>query len=258
MAPGGICRYDAPAMTPEKRSRALATVALTLGAASAVFPVVALPALFATMMAALLLEKRARLLGGLLGGLLATFGFVRFVVDWVAPNIVAAGRHSAEEKAVSRLREILWAQERALQLGLVRDDLGQPRAATLDELTSVPAPGGAPLLRPDLFVPAGDDVRKVEGYLFEAHPAPTPGTRRRWIAYAWPAEGRGGGRRAFFIDSDDRICETPNDDGYVAAQAPTPTAALQAPRFDAPACGKASDGAVWTAWKDKAPRGEVR
>lgn len=240
-------------MPTQKRNRYLAGTALVLGALAAVFPVLALPAIFATTMAALLLNGRARLIGGLLGGLLATAGFVRFVVDWVAPNIVAAGRHSAEEKAVSRLREILWGQQRAFELGLVTDDAGHPQAATLDQLTSPTAPGGASLLRADLFAPARENVRSVEGYLYEVHPAPTTQFTRRWLAYAWPSAGQGGGKRAFYIDSQDRICETANEQGYSNDHAPERLAALRAPDFDADACGNGNDGGVWRAWKGKRP-----
>lgn len=240
-------------MNTQKRTPYLAGAALILGTLAAVFPVLALPAIFATTMAALLLEGRARLIGGILGGLLATTGFVRFIVDWVAPNIVAAGRHSAEEKAVSRLREILWGQQRAFELGLVTDDNGHPKAATLDELTSLIAPGGAPLLRADLFVPARTNVRSVEGYLYEAHPAPDNSLNRRWIAYAWPSAGQGGGKRTFYIDSQDRICETANTQGYANDHAPEVMAALQATDFDANACGTGNDGGVWRPWKGKRP-----
>lgn len=242
-------------MTPERKSKALAATALTLGAVSAVFPVLSLAALFVTALSALILEGRTRLLGGLLGGLLACTGFVRFVVDWVAPNIVAAGRHSAEEKAVSRLREIQWAQNKALQLGLLENAGGLPKAATLDELATLPAPGGAPLLRGDLFVPVRAQVRGAEGYLFEVHPAPAPGLARSWVAYAWPAAETGRGQRVFFIDAHDRICETAAS-AYVGLQAPTATSALQANDFDAPACGTGTDGLNWMPWKGKQARDE--
>lgn len=242
-------------MTPERKSRALSLTALTLGATSAVFPVLSLPALFVTALAALLLEGRARWLGGILGGLLACTGFVRFVVDWVAPNIVAAGRHSAEEKAVSRLREIQWAQGKALELGLVKDEHGVTRAATLDELATVPAPGGYPLLRADLFVAVRDDVRSVEGYLFEVHPAPGAGFDRSWVAYAWPAAEVGRGQRVFFIDAHDRICEA-RGSSYVGTHAPAAASALQAANFDAPACGTGTDALLWTPWKGKRARDE--
>lgn len=240
-------------MSVNKRNKYMAIVALALGALSALFSVFALPALFATMMAALLLEGRARLIGGLLGGLLAIVGFTRFVVDWVAPNIVAAGRHSAEEKAVSRLREILWGQQRSFELGLVTDERGHPKAATLDELTGLIAPGGASLLRADLFVPVRPNVRSVEGYLFEVHPAPATSLDRRWLAYAWPAAGAGGGKRTFYIDSQDRICQTANEQGYSKEHAPDTLAALQKPDFDAEACGLGTDGGIWSSWKGKRP-----
>lgn len=246
-------------MTPRQRRLALATSALTLGALSALLPVLALPALFATTLAALILDGRARLVGGLLGGIFATAGFVRFVTGWVAPNIVAAGQRSAEEVAVSRLREIQWAEARALELGLATDAGGHVRAATLDELVTTPAPGGAPLLRPDLYLPRATNVRSVQGYDFELHPAPSLESRRRWVAYAWPAAGAGGGKRVFYIDSDDRICETTNADArYGPGRAPAVFAALGTPSFDATACGQGTDGNMWLPWKGKTSRVDSR
>lgn len=266
--------YNAPARDPgapepalahdfpeNKLDRRLAAGATVLAGGAAAWPVLALPAVAAVLLVTIATSGRPRLVAGLVGGLLATVGFVRFVVEFAAPNVIAAGQRSAEEKAVSRLREILWAQERARELGLVdRDRDGVGEFLTLAELTGRDAsrlarPLDAPLLKRGLYVPseAAPGPFRVEAYLFVVHPGATADdAERRWVGYAWPAEPAHAGRRAFFVDERETICETVGVHAYSGSRTiPAPAAAS---REGGPGCGDGSDGFEWRPWRGRQPR----
>ena len=138
-----------------------------------------------------------------------------------------------------------------------------------------------PLLRPAQFHPmaAGEvAVYRSEGYVFTVylpgpagsavaeaapsapasavHPVDPAAAARFWVAYAWPAERDRGGRRAFYIDQDDRICQTDNAQGYSGSERiPAANAALGTAPGAAPCSGPTGDGGSWRTWKKKRPRG---
>ena len=237
-------------------------------------PWLALPALFFVIVAVTLQEGRWRWGVGLVGGVLATVAMGRFTVEWVAPSLAIAGKQATEERAVSRLREILWAEERVREGKWVDSDGdGVFEYALLGELTMADTRRAGvklevPVMRREQLAEddAPEPVRHVyrsEGYEFVVYlPSKANGVidagaaAHRWVAYAWPVLIDRGGRRAFYIDQDERICETDNRQGYSGtATIPSATAALQgatAAGLDATPCGATTtDGGNWRAWKNK-------
>ena len=80
-----------------------------------------------------------------------------------------------------------------------------------------------------------------------------------WVAYAWPAERGHGGVRAFYIDQDERICETDNAQGYSGAEKlPAADAAIGTGAAAEPCVAPTGDGGRWGMWKNKKPRGAAR
>lgn len=233
-------------------------------------PPLALIAVVVAVFAALFVERRDRLVLLFLVTPLAVVGLYRFAVGWMMPNLVSAGQRSAEERAVSRLREILWGQRRVRELGFVDSDRdGASEFALLSELA-----GGArrptsnervAVLKPELYraVLASPAVFQSEGYLFAVYlpgtgGAPSASTpndsvdgkaaAQRFVAYAWPFMLDQNGRRVFAIDQDDHVCETENPRGYAGLdKIPAADAAPIGPGFVA--CGAGGDGDTWRRWR---------
>lgn len=263
----------------------LPSLALGLALGSVALSMLALPALLVVILVAARSTGRTRLLVGAVGTIAAMAGLMRFTLDYAVPNIVSSGQFAAEERAVSRLREILWSEDRVRERGWVDSDGDkQGEYAFLGELADQARPRAGvkvevPMLRPAQFhaLSAGEvAVYRSEGYVYtvylpgpsgsaaaEASPsaraaAPVDGkaASRFWVAYAWPAERKRGGLRAFYIDQDDRICQTDNTQGYSGTdKIPAANAALSATPGEPP-CGPGSnDGGAWKPWKKKKPRG---
>ena len=275
-------------MTPETAASArlprLSLAAATaLSIASALSPrlsMLALPAGILLLLAVVRARGRLRVAAAVVGGAAAAVGLVRFTLDVAVPNIVSSGQFAAEERAVSRLRELLWAEDQVLQRGWVdTDGDGRGEYAFLGELLGLGQPRrgarlAAPLLRREQFHPATDGMTPVyrsEGYDYVVYlPGPSgAGTgegrgaidarqaSQRFAAYAWPVEWGKGGVRAFYIDQDDRICQTSNAQGYSGtARIPGPRSALApAGGLGVGPCGsETGDGGRWTPWKNKKPR----
>lgn len=213
-------------------------------------PKVALGCFLATFVATVALAGRPR--GWSAAGLLlATAGSGWFLTTDGAAAIVMAGRRSGEERAVSRLRELQWAEQQALDLGLRKRGSGEPRFLTLPELLEG---GPAAVVRSDVFRPAPDEpgVFVADGYRYVIDV--TDGGRG-FQAYAWP--GQAGGSRLFFGDEADRVCEAPCGEPASLARRPQPFAAFAAPRPDAARCGQGLDGRSWAPWKGKTARERV-
>src|SRR5690348_9575076 len=95
---------------------ALGLSAIALALVAAVFRSwLALPALVAVVVGTAMQRGTNRWLVGLAGGVLTTAALVRFTLEWAAPSIVLAGQDASERRAVSHLREILWAEDRVLE-----------------------------------------------------------------------------------------------------------------------------------------------
>lgn len=203
----------------------------------------------------------------------ALIGMGRFVLEEALPGIVAASGRASGDRAVSRLREILFAQDASRRLGLLDPDgNGVGGAGRLGELTKPGAGRAAPShretspplgphFRPRVQTPQGAAAEEGD-YLYLVCVPGSDGTltaeatapvdevaaERRFVAYAWPARP-GGPPTAFFIDEHERILETENLGPDSAARL------LGAQR--APSCQDAlapPHAQGWTPWRDKAPR----
>ncbi len=219
-------------------------------------------------------HRRALRLALVVGFVTALLGMGRFVLKEALPGIVAASSRASGERAVSRLREILFAQDASRRLALIDPDgNGVGGAGRLGELTgSAPARGPSsaePLASPPLGhrfrpgVPTREGAAARDGdYLYlvcvpgddgrlTAHadaPVDEAAAERRFVAYAWPALPEAP-PTAFFIDEYERILQTDN-------QGPDPRPRLLGAE-QPPSCDDALGppyGQTWTPWRGKRPR----
>lgn len=238
---------------------------LLLGVSSVPWPLVALPAAFFCFIGALALPSapaRARWTSArwllLVAAAASTIGLLRFILTEAMPGIVGGGRRAVQQHAVSRLREVLFAQDTLRRAGWIDPDGdGVGSAASLSELC-----GGPPLRgQPERELPVlkcGELVETPLGlaarsgaYLYTVC-LPAPGgawsadsrrgvdeerAERHFRAYAWP-EAAMPFDRVFFLDQQENILSA-----------------------EVPAAGLTCDGAIgaagsarWLPWRDKKPR----
>jgi hypothetical protein len=199
--------------------------------------------------------------------LAASIGFVRFLVLEAIPGIVAGGNRFTEQRAISRLREVLFAEDTARRIA-ARDPDGDHvgSAALLGELTGelglrrgnrlpVPLLESFPKLVDTSIGPASE----IGGYLllvclpklgggFTAQPADAIDeelAERRFVAYAWPSGTAPGLNNAVALDEHERISLAPAKPGLRYGFAAPPS------------CDDAvapETRAAWTAWRHKQPR----
>lgn len=216
-------------------------------------------------------RRRVQLLLGI-AAVGSTVGFVRFIVLEAAPGMIQGGRNRTEQHAVSRLREIMVAEDALRKTATVdpdRDRVGS--AALLPELTGSAGVRGADRLDPPILSPRHyrtidetpiGPAALIAGYYFiVCLPTPAGGwtarpgdavdeerAERRFVAYAWPA-ATGGPTAAFFIDEHETILVSEN------LEAGAPRFAGQ---FFPPRCDSAlTDPGAWSAWRGKKPRTEL-
>lgn len=250
----------------------ISVLIFVLSVAAAFFPLVALPALVGTFLAFVAASRlpRARrkpnyaLLS--ISAVFAVIAFVRFLKTEAVAGIVQGGVRATEARAVSRLREILFAQDAMRRRAhWDHDDDGIGSAGLLGELTGeFGLRGHLPLLPPLLEGISKSQTTSigpshiVAGYYF-AVCLPTkdggfsakPGadfdderSERRFLAYAWPVAANLGPSRAFVLDEHENILQ--------AESAPGKRSGL-----DAPTCDDAVADATrheWTPWQQKKPR----
>jgi len=203
----------------------------------------------------------------LVAALASCVGFGRFLIVEAMPGIVAGGNRFSEQRAISRLREILFAEDSARRAALRdpdRDGVGS--AALLGELTGeLGLRGGekiaVPLLEsyPKLVETKLGPASEIGGY-FLAVCLPRPGggfsaspadafdeelAERRFIAYAWPSGSAPGLESAVALDEHEAIWLAPAKPGQrYGAGAP-------------PACDDVvaeATRAAWKPWRHKKPR----
>jgi hypothetical protein len=237
-----------------------------LGLAAALWPWIALPVSFLTFLGLLTLPTRAapgalrsRVLVGL-SVVASALSLLRFVVQIAMPGIVSGGRDAAEQRAVSWLRDVLFAEDAMRRAGWIDPDHdGVGSAALLSELCGGERLRGqaardTPVLTcGDLFAtPLGLAARRG-GYLFlvclpqrDGHWSAQPGSgldeeaaERQFVAYAWPDAGARFDH-AFFLDERENIQSVPLPNGA----APLSCDAARGP-------GARTD---WSAWRGKRPR----
>jgi hypothetical protein len=198
---------------------------------------------------------------------LATVGLLRFLVLEAIPGIVAGGNRFTEQRVISRLRELLFAEDTARRIAVQDPDHDRVgSAALLGELTGeLGLRGGARLEVPLLegypksvdtgVGPAAD----IGGYFmivclpklgggFTARPGDAIDeelAERRFIAYAWPNGSAPGLNNAVALDEHERISLAPSRAGLRFGFAAPPS------------CDDAvapETRAAWTAWRHKQPR----
>ncbi len=256
-----------------KHPKPLAALALSLALMGVFWPKLAILAFLVSAVVSIGVEGRPRWVA-LLAALLGLGGTARFLVVDGASAILLAGQRSAEERAVSRLREVHFAQLQARQRGIVPAAAQGPgQFLFLGELVGADrrrrGADTLPLLKTeDWTAPspeaAAKGIYRADSYLYVVYlpdasggavlegGAPGPGADRGYVAYAWPTGAGGSGHRLFFIDQDERICETfipPSRTGLEAL--PNPFEALASPDFSAARCAPKAGGHDWRPWKRK-------
>lgn len=236
---------------------------LLLGAAAVLWPWLALPAAFASLVGLLALplpapEQLPRPRWWLvLGALAAAVGMLRFIVRDAVPGIIGGGRRAVEDQVVSRLRDVLFAEDAMRRAGWIDPDHdGIGSAAFLSELCGGPALRGQParempVLHCGELEPSALGLAARVGVYLYTSCLPIAGggwsgrpdavideeaAERRFIAYAWPIAD-GPFDRAYFIDEHENIRISP--DGLTPNQL---------------RCDSALTGPAWQAWKNKKPR----
>ncbi len=264
-------------MTPlEGRSRAWAVATLlALALASLFFTKLALFVGFLVLVVWLSLSRAERspwtraALGA--AAVAAGLGSTRFIIKEAVPGIVQGGSMTAENKAVSMLREILFVQDAMRRYAYVDPDGdGIGSAGRILELTGqVGLRGGAPLDPAPLRWTGATTVNtalgpalQLGGYLFAVCLPSEDGSwtahmqdsiddesaERRFVAHAWPAKAENHLFRAFSIDVHDRILASPNRRGrelvYVGSASPPP-------------CSAGEGGPAYEPWRGKTPRTRI-
>jgi len=194
-------------------------------------------------------------------------GLLRFLVVEAIPGIVAGGNRFTEQRAISRLRELLFAEDMARKSAAHdpdRDGVGS--ALLLGELTGELTVRGVsklpvPLLEgyPPQVATSIGPASEIGGYFliicvpragggFTAVPgAPVDEevAERRFIAYAWPSGRAPGLNEAFALDEHENILLAPALPGLrLGAGTPPPCDDAVAP----------STRAAWSPWQHKKPR----
>ena len=205
-----------------------------------------------------------------LAGACATVGTFRFLVLEAVPGMVEGGTTAAEQRVVSRLREILFAED-AWRKNAYYDPDGDHvgSAGLLGELTSEFGVRGGRRVEPAVLegYPKLVDTRlgpaaAMGGYLLLVC-LPKPGggysakpgdaiddeaAERHFYAYAWP-EGHGQGlTTAYFLDEHERILLADSQEAeprrLIGSDAPPSC-------DDVTALATAGD---WRVWRHKKPR----
>jgi hypothetical protein len=212
---------------------------------------------------------RFQRLGHAVAAFVATVACISFLLREGVPGIVEGGTRAAGTRAVSRLREILFAEDAARKRASWDPDAdGVGGALLLSELTGEIGMRGGPRLSPPLlerYPKAGDTLAgpaiEIGGFWFMVC-LPTqdglssePGApfdeelaERRFVAYAWPSGRAPGLSRAYFIDELERIRSAPASEQRRMGQNHPPRC------DDALAPATRSD---WRAWRGKKPRSEL-
>lgn len=219
-------------------------------------------------------DRRARFeLYTLLGALcLNLLSVGRFVVREAMPGISEARAREESARAVSRLREILFAEDALRRLAAIDPDGdGVGSAGLLGELSgTAPARGRSAILHPPLaerFAPrtgtSEGPALEEGGFLYivclpraeggytarPSDPIDEERAERNWFAYAWPATDGGAITSTFFIDQHEAIRET-------RGNGPAPWAGpYRAPPCDAAIHPSSRD--LFVPWRGKIPRTEL-
>lgn len=251
----------------------LRTVAVALVAVGALFfPLLALPAGLFVLLSFLSLPKeperaaRRQKWTHAAAAVLASVSIIVFLLREGVPGIIEGGTRATGQRAVSRLREILFAEDSARKkASWDPDGDGVGAALLLAELTGEAGMRGKERVNPPLLegYPKVEPTRagpalEIGGFWFmiclpagkELTSEPTAAfddelAERRFVAYAWPSGRAPGLSRAYFIDEHERILSA-------ASGETLRTGADHPPRCDDAVAPATRDD--WVAWRGKKPR----
>jgi hypothetical protein len=216
------------------RSGAVVAVAL----AAVVYSKLALPAALFAFLSFLAIPRepaslrKRQLIAHATAGVVAAGAVFVFLAREAVPGMVQGGTSASGQRAVSRLREILFAQDSARKAASLDPDAdGVGSALLIGELTGELGMRGQARLFPPLLerYPKLDLTRagpaiEIGGFWFMVC-VPTSATEfssdpkarfddevaeRRYVAYAWPSGRAPGLLRAYFIDEHERILGAPS------------------------------------------------
>jgi hypothetical protein len=203
-------------------------------------------------------------------GACATVGTFRFLMLEAVPGMVQGGTTATEQRVVSRLREILFAED-AWRKNAYYDPDGDHvgSAGLLGELSGEFGVRGGNRVEPAVLegYPKLVDTRlgpaaEIGGYLvivclpkqgggYSARPGDSidaEASERHFYAYAWPAERGQGLTTAYFLDEHERILLADSQEAE-----PRRLIGIDAP----PACDDVSapsSAGDWRVWRHKLPR----
>jgi hypothetical protein len=203
-------------------------------------------------------------------GVCATVGTFRFLVAEAVPGMVEGGTTATEQRAVSRLREILFAED-AWRKNAFYDPDGDRvgSAGLLGELTAEFGVRAGNRVEPAVLegYPKLVDTRlgpaaEIGGYLvlvclpkqgggYTAKPGDAiddEAAERHFYAYAWPAARGQGLTKAYFLDEHERILRADSQETE-----PRRLVGVDAP----PSCEDIASPATagdWRVWRRKKPR----
>lgn len=210
--------------------------------------------------------KRKHQLALGVGALAAGVAVPLFLMREAVPGLVQGGTTAAGQRAVSRLREILFAEDAARREAVFDPDGDHVGSALLlGELTGEAGVRGqgrlsTPLLEryPKVEVNGALSFLEIGGFFFSVCIPTADGyssdpkatfdderSERRFIAYAWPSGTGPGLERAYFLDEHENILSAPAGDG------------ARFGREHPPACDDALAPATrddWRPWRGKKPR----
>jgi hypothetical protein len=240
--------------------------------ASLWFPLLALPAGLFVLLSFLSLPRepkqvaRRQKLAHAMSAVLAAVSLMVFLLREGVPGIVEGGTRAAGQRAVSRLREILFAEDAARKKAVWDPDGdGVGAALLIAELSGEAGMRGAVRVNPPLLerypkveptlagpaieiggfwfmvcLPTQSGLTSVPGSAFDDELA-----ERRFVAYAWPSGRAPGLSRAYFIDEHERILSAPSKEKVRRGT-------NHPPRCDDALASPTKDD--WIAWRGKKPR----
>lgn len=225
-------------------------------------------------------KKRAIVALLLVAAVSTSVGMVRFVWGEALQGISEARGRATSKRAVSLLREILFAQDALRRYGMIDPDGDKVgSAARLGELCgSDPARGRERLKTPPLSIrytprtiTRSGPANEQEGYLlliclpgtkasswvtYPTDPVDEELAERRWVAYAWPAAEGLGHEAAYFINEHEEILES---DNRLPAPEQGRSLRLLGAQF-APSCDDRmaeETKPAWHIWREKSRRPEL-
>jgi hypothetical protein len=260
-------------LKPVPSAATIRTVLVGLAAAaSLVFPLLALPAGLFVLLSFLSLPRepavvaRRQKLAHAAAAVLASVSLIVFLLREGVPGIVEGGTRAAGQRGVTRLREILFAEDAARKKAVWDPDGdGVGAALLIAELTGEAGMRGTARVNPPLLerypkveVTLAGPALEIGGFWYMVClPTRTgftsePGSdvdeelaERRFVAYAWPSGRAPGLSRAYFIDEHERIMSAPSKE------------TLRRGTNHPPRCDDALAPATkddWIAWRGKKPR----